>query len=127
MTDTNNPPRPALSIKELGLEEELKRINRADAAAKTPALIARGKPNAPPEYRFMELTDLNCDAMLEAARNQVNIAQNNLKQTEAYVERLREESKRRWDAHEAYVKALEDFGMSVSDSMKRFDKANGGK
>lgn len=120
MTENGTQKSPALDVR--NFEKEIAgAVGDMNKRVMKPA----PKPNAPPEYRFMELTEANCEAMLEAARTQVNIATNNLKATERYVESLRQESKQRWEEHEAYVKALEDFGHKMLEANETFRKTNG--
>ena len=125
MTDANqsNSKSPALDVRKFDSEmgKAVQAMNKASAVtrANTPA------QNTPPEYRFMELTEANCEALLEAANQQLTIAQNNLKATERYVEELRREAKQRWEEHESYVKALEDFGHRVLEANETFRKTNG--
>jgi hypothetical protein len=123
MTDTTNSKSPALDVRTFDKEiaTAVSDVNKAAGRR----MIAAPKTNAPPEYRFVELTEANCEALLEAANQQLTIAQNNLKATERYVEEMRREAKQRWEEHEAYVKALEDFGHRVLEANETFRKSNG--
>ena len=102
-------------------------VRKFDQAVKQAVTVANQQPrqNAPPEYRFMQLTDDCCDALLEAARNQLTMAENNMKQAELHAQKMREDAKRRWQEYENYVRGLEDFGQTLLSARDKFHKANG--
>jgi LPS O-antigen subunit length determinant protein (WzzB/FepE family) len=126
MTD-QKPASPALDVRKFDKEMDtaVSQVNKAAAVARSATPPPADRSNTPPEYRFMQLTDQVCEAMLEAARHQLSIAQNNMAATERQAEKMRQDAQRRWAEHDAYVRGLEEFGMSLLEANKKFQKTNG--
>ena len=117
---TDEPKRPALDVRKFD-DAMGKAVSLANQANQHKEPLS----NSPPEYRFVQLTDQVCEAMIEAARHQLAIAESNMKATEQQAEKMRADAKRRWDEHDAYVRGLEDFGMNLLEANKKFQKLNG--
>lgn len=83
--------------------------------------------NPPPTHnqedsgeRFVILSDKLGDAMLEAARSQLTLAENHYRECEKFVEDLRHDIKRKWEEYQALVRKLEDFSVEILEAHKKF-------
>lgn len=126
MNDQTRETRDSLTSVLASASRELNEQTKA-VAAPQPSASAH-----PPSHnqedsgeRFVLLSDHLGEVMLEAARAQLTLAENHVREVEAFVEELRHNIKKKWTEYQELVRRLEDFSTEILEAHRRFHNGAG--